>query len=251
MKISIITATYNSAAHVASCIESVNSQTYPYIEHIIVDGASKDNTVEIIKTIPNRIVKIVSEQDKGIYDAMNKGVKMATGDIVGILNSDDLYTNNDVIETILNEFKNDETLDAIHTNLYYVNSEDTNKIVRHWITGDFTPNSFFRGWHPAHPTLFLRRNVYENFGLFDEQFKLAADFEFMLRIFEKYKIKSKYLPITSVKMRLGGATSKSLTNILKGNRECLKAFKKNGFKTPLLYPFFRILPKFKQFFNKR
>ena len=251
MKITIITATYNSAATISSCIASVNEQTYPDIEHIIIDGASNDNTLEIIKSMPNRVSKIVSEPDGGIYDAMNKGVKLATGDIVGILNSDDMYDNEKVIAKIAQEFKKDMNLDAVHTNLYYVSNNDVNRVIRHWKTGNFKSGIFFQGWHPAHPTLFLKREVYEKYGLFDDHFKLAADFEFMLRIFERYKINSKYLPVTTVRMRLGGATSKSLANIIKGNLECLNAFKKNNFKTPLLYPLFRLIPKFKQFINKR
>lgn len=251
MKVSIITATYNSAVYVSECVKSVYSQSYPDIEHIIIDGASKDNTLEIINATPNRVTRIISEPDKGIYDAMNKGIGLATGDIIGILNSDDLYINNEVISTIIKEFERDNQLEAVHTNLYYVNSNDTNQIVRHWITGEYVPGSFLTGWHPAHPTLFLKKEVYLKYGNFDLEFKLAADFEFMLRIFEKYGIKSKYIPVTTVKMRLGGATSKNLKNILKGNRECLLAFSKNNFKTPLLYPFYRILPKFKQYFQKR
>ena len=251
MIVSIITVTYNSATLIADCLASVNSQTYPNIEHIIIDGASKDNTLEIIKATPNRVTKIISEPDKGIYNAMNKGIRLASGDIIGILNSDDLYVDENVIALIVKEFEKDDTLEAVHTNLYYVNSEATSKIVRHWITGDFKSGSFFKGWHPAHPTLFLKREVYDKYGLFDEQFKLAADFEFMLRIFEKHKIKSKYLPVTTVRMRLGGATSKNLKNIMRGNRECLNAFKKNNFKTPFLYPVYRLFPKLKQFINKR
>lgn len=251
MKISIITATYNSAHTIADCIKSVSNQNYENIEHIIIDGASKDNTLEIINALPNRVSKVISEPDKGIYDAMNKGIELATGDIIGILNSDDLYINDEVISTIINEFEHDNLLQAIHTNLYYVSSDDINQIVRHWKTGEYIRGSFFKGWHPAHPTLFLRKEVYSKYGLFNLNFKLAADFEFMLRIFERYGIKSKYLPITTIRMRLGGATSKNLKNILKGNRECLLAFSINNFKTPFLYPFYRILPKFKQFFHKK
>ncbi|QGY46574.1 glycosyltransferase [Maribellus comscasis] len=251
MKISIITATFNSGANISQCVTSVNEQTCNNIEHIIIDGASKDNTLDIVKSIPNRVTRTVSEPDNGIYDAMNKGIRLASGDIIGILNSDDIYENKNVLSRVAQEFEKDSCLEAIHSNLYYVRSNSTNKIIRHWITGDFVPGSFFKGWHPAHPTLFLKREVYEKYGLFDQSFKLAADFEFMLRIFERFRIKSKYLPTPTVKMRLGGATNKSFSNIIKGNVECLRAFRKNNFNIPVFYTFYRILPKFKQFVNKR
>lgn len=251
MRFSIITATYNSSKTIIDCIRSVHEQQHLGIEQIIIDGASRDNTLQTIQSIPNKVTQIISEPDNGIYDAMNKGIRMATGDIIGILNSDDFYADSDVITEIANAFMADESLEAVHTNLYYVKNDQVDKVVRHWITGDFTQGSFFKGWHPAHPTLFLRKEVYEQYGLFNLDFKLAADFEFMLRIFEKQKIKSKYLPITTVRMRLGGATSKNLANIIKGNRECLKAFAVNGLKVPYLYPLYRILPKLKQFINKR
>lgn len=251
MKISIITATFNSAATVADCISSVNEQSHDNIEHIIVDGVSKDKTLEVINSISNRVVKIISEPDKGIYDAMNKGIQQATGDIIGILNSDDLYINENVISDINKAFESDDSLDAVHTNLYYVRYSNPEQIVRHWITGEFTSGSFSHGWHPAHPTLFVRKRVYEQYGLFDLNYALAADFEFMLRIFEKYGINSKYLPITTVRMRLGGATSKNLKNIIKGNQECMQAFKKNDIKVSYIYPLIRLLPKLKQFINKR
>ena len=254
MKISIITATYNSAKTLRDTIESVLNQTYDNIEYIIVDGGSKDNTLDIVKEYEpkfNGRLKWISENDKGIYDAMNKGIGLASGEVVGILNSDDLYVNSNVINDIINEFQNDADLEAVHANLYYVKNDDINSIVRHWITGDFLAKSFYKGWHPAHPTLFLKKNVYRKCGNFNLKFNLAADFEFMLRIFEVFKIKSKYIPNTIVKMRLGGATSKNINNIIKGNRECIKAFKANKLSPPLLYSFYRLIPKLKQFYNKR
>lgn len=249
MKITIITATYNSEAHIADCVSSVNNQKYDDIEHIIIDGASKDNTLEIVKSIPNRVVKVVSEPDKGIYDAMNKGINLATGDVIGILNSDDFFASNDVIESIVKEFSNDSTLEGIYTNLYYVNQDNPDQIVRHWVSNPFKTRSFFKGWHPPHPTLYLRRGVYEKYGDFNLIFSLSADFELMLRFFEKYNIKTKYLPITTIRMRLGGATSKNWENVRKQNIQCINAFRTNGFKPPLLYPVYRLLPKLLQFFK--
>lgn len=251
MRISIITATYNSSAHIADCVKSVNDQTYNEIEHIIIDGASKDNTLEIINSIPNRVVKIVSEQDMGIYDAMNKGIKAASGDVIGILNSDDFFTTPNVIDTIANEFKNDPTLEGVYTNLYYVSHDNPQQIVRHWVSEPFRDKSFFHGWHPPHPTLYLRKEIYQKFGDFNLDFSLSADFELMLRFFEKHKIKTKYLPITTIRMRLGGATSKNWENIKKQNIQCVNAFKVNDFQPPLLYIVYRLLPKLLQFFKKR
>lgn len=248
MNISIITATFNSAATIAHCIASVNNQTYPDIEHIIIDGASTDNTLEIVKSIPNRISKIISEPDKGIYDAMNKGIRLTTGDIIGILNSDDLYIDNSVLEKIAVEFTV-KNIDCVYADLFYVKKDNTNEIVRHWKTTDFIPGAFKKGWHPPHPTFFLRRAVYEKYGLFNLNFKLAADFELMLRLLEHYKITSAYLQEPLVRMRLGGATGKNIQNIIKQNFECYRAFNTNGIKISPFYPFYRLLPKLKQFFN--
>jgi len=251
MKVSIITVTFNSSAYVADCVNSVNNQTYTNIEHIIIDGASNDNTLKIIKSIPNRIVKIVSEPDRGIYDAMNKGIGLATGDVIGILNSDDLFTGPDVIDAIAQEFKNNPALDGVYSNLYYVRKNNPRQIVRHWVSEPFREKSFFRGWHPPHPTLYLRNEVYHKCGEFNLDFSLSADFELMLRFFEKYKIKTKYIPITTIHMRLGGATSKYWVNFKKQNIQCINAFKVNGLKPPLLYPMYRLLPKLLQFFKRR
>lgn len=249
MKFSLITATYNSAATIATCITSVCYQTHPDIEHIIIDGASKDNTLEIIRSIPNKVSKIVSESDKGIYDAMNKGIQLATGDVIGILNSDDLLCDSTAIKKVVDIFEADPSLDAVYADLYYVDQQDTNKIVRRWTTGEKKP--FSKGWHPAHPTLYIKKRVYDAYGLFNLDFTLAADFEIMLRFLEKYRIKTQYLPERMVKMRLGGATNKSLNNIYKQNIECIKAFRVNDLEVnPYLYPFYRIVPKLFQYKNE-
>lgn len=251
MKVSIITATYNSASTIKDTLESVNVQTHPDIEHIIVDGASKDDTLDIVKKYGKRVAMVISEPDKGIYDAMNKGILAATGDLIGILNSDDFFASPDVIRRIVEEFEKDSSLEGVYTNLYYVKHNAPNMIVRHWISKPFKEKSFFRGWHPPHPTLYLRCEVYEKYGKFNLDFRLAADFELMLRFFEKYKIKTKYINYTSIRMRLGGATSKNWVNIKNQNIECIQAFKFNGLNPPMLYPIFRLLPKLMQYFNKR
>lgn len=250
MKISLITVTYNSGKTVRDTLESVLRQTYFDTEYIIVDGASTDNTMDLIRQYAprfNRRIRYVSEPDRGLYDAMNKGIRMATGEVVGILNSDDLFAEATALEKIINCFLRHPETDAVYADLYYVASQDTDRVIRHWISGK--RSSFRKGWHPAHPTFYVRREVYQRYGLFDPDFKLAADFELMLRFIEKNNIRLVYLPEPLVRMRLGGATSKNLTNIIRGNKECIEAFKKHGLKAGCLYPFFRLLPKIKQYFQ--
>lgn len=242
MKLSLITVTYNSSKTLACTIESVLSQSYPNIEYIIVDGASKDNTVSIIKEYESKFqgrMKWISEPDKGLYDAMNKGVRMATGDVVGILNSDDLFMDNRVLEDIAKAF--DVSTDAVFGNLYFVNQEDVNQIVRVWKGSPY--KSFKSGWHPAHPTFYVRREAYEKYGVFDTSFNVSADFELMLRLIEKHGIRTKYLDRYMVRMRMGGESTKSIKNIIKGNRNIMQAFHKNGIGVSPLYPVYRLLPK--------
>lgn len=250
MKISLITVTFNSGGTLRDTIQSVLSQTYYDIEYIIVDGHSQDNTVDIIKEYEPLFdgrLKWISEKDQGLYDAMNKGFQMATGDMVGIINSDDLLAEATAIEKVIDCFEGHKDIDCVYADLYYVAQHDTSKIVRHWITGK--QRSFSKGWHPAHPTFYVKREIYSKYGLFDLDFKFAADFELMLRLVEKEHIRLFYLPEPLVRMRLGGTTSKNLTNIRKGNIECLNAFRKNGIPVSVLYPFYRLLPKLKQYFQ--
>ena len=250
MKISLITVTYNSSKTLLDTLQSVLNQTYFEIEYIIVDGASKDSTVSMIRECEPKFqgrMRWISEPDKGLYDAMNKGFRMATGEVIGIINSDDLLAEPTAIEKVIKCFEEHPDTDAVYADLYYVSQTDTSKIVRHWISGK--QRSFKYGWHPAHPTFYVKKAVYEKYGLFDLEFRLAADFELMLRLIEKHHIKLVYLKEPLVRMRLGGATSKNLTNIRKGNIECINAFKKNDLSVSWLYPFFRLLPKLKQYFQ--
>jgi glycosyltransferase involved in cell wall biosynthesis len=248
MKVSIITVTYNSQLTLQDTINSVAKQDYDNIEYIIVDGDSIDATKKIIIENSNVITKWISEPDNGLYDAMNKGIKMATGDIIGIINSDDFYLKENVISEVVNIFI-EKNIDAVHGELFYVDQNNTDKIVRHWKTGDHTLGAFQKGWHPAHPTLFIKREIYKKYGVFDLNFKLAADFELMCRFFEKYSISSYYLNMPLIKMRLGGATSKNLTNIINQNKECYRAFKINDIPVSNFYVLKRILPKLKQYFK--
>lgn len=242
MKISLITVTYNSSKTLPDTFQSVLNQTYSDIEYIIVDGASKDNTVSIIKEYEPKFegrMKWISEPDKGLYDAMNKGIRMATGDVVGILNSDDLFMDNQVLADIAKAF--DASIEAIFGNLYFVNQEDVNQIVRVWKGSSY--KSFKTGWHPAHPTFYVRREVYEKYGVFDTTFNVSADFELMLRLIEKQGIRTKYLDRFMVRMRMGGESTGSIKNIIKGNQNILHAFRKNGIKVSPLYPVYRLFPK--------
>lgn len=233
MRVSIITVTYNSEKYLETCIRSVLSQTYHNIEYIIIDGDSKDGTKAIIDRYKDKIAIYVSEPDYGIYDAMNKGIKAATGDIVGILNSDDLFENNQVISNIVGEFTQDGALDMVYGDLLYVLPDSTETIKRKWISRPYYKNFFDEGHVPPHPTLYIKRHIYQKVGLFDLDYRLAADYEFMLRAFKKHNFRSKYISQYLVRMRLGGATNKSAGNIVKGNKEILRAWKANGIAAPL------------------
>lgn len=233
--VSIITACYNSAATLADCLDSVNRQHYRDIEHIIVDGASKDDTLAIAKSYPH-IGKLISEPDKGIYDAMNKGIQLASGDIIGILNSDDMYTDANVISDIVSCFEQSEIM-AVYADLEYVDNRDIGKTVRRWKSGAYSAQKFFYGWMPPHPTFFVRREVYEKFGVFNTSFRSSADYELMLRCLVRYEAEAAYLPRTIVKMRTGGQSNASFRNRWRANREDRRAWNVNG-----LTPYFFTIP---------
>lgn len=247
MKISIITVVYNNAFTIEDTILSIKNQSYKNIEYIIIDGGSTDGTLEIINKYKNDIDIFVSEKDCGIYDAMNKGVNLATGDIIGILNSDDIYFNNNVIETVIKTFINENDLDILYGNLVYVKQNDINHIVRNWTSKSYYEKYFDYGNVPPHPSLFVKKHVYEKSGSFNLTFKLAADYEFMLRIFKSKFYKNKYIPITIVKMRLGGATNKNLKNIINGNKEILNAWRTNKLSSPIFLMFFKFIKRITQF----
>lgn len=242
MTISLITVTYNSGKTLRDTIQSVLAQSYSNLEYIIIDGVSQDSTVSIIKKYEpkfNGRLKWISEKDHGIYDAMNKGIQMATGDIIGILNSDDLLMDDDVLKDIASEF--DDQTDAIYGNLYFVKQSDVNHIVRIWKGSPY--KSFTTGWHPAHPTFYVRREIYKKYGTFDLAFDVSADFELMLRLIEKYHIRSKYIDRYMVKMRIGGESTGSIINVIRGNKNVVKAFRKNGISVSPFYLILRLYPK--------
>ncbi|MCF1716403.1 glycosyltransferase [Flavihumibacter sp. RY-1] len=233
--VTIITATYNSAATLADTLESVASQTYPRIEHLIIDGVSIDDTAAIIARYPH-VARFVSEPDKGLYDAMNKGIKLASGDIIGILNSDDFYADNRVIEKIVELFQNPDTL-AVYADLQYVDAEDTSKVIRYWKAGTYDQQAFYYGWMPPHPSFFVRKQLYEQCGVFNTSFRHSADYELMLRFLLRYNAPAAYLPQVVVKMRMGGQSNASFRNRWKANREDRRAWTVNG-----LTPYFFTIP---------
>jgi glycosyltransferase involved in cell wall biosynthesis len=233
MKISIITVSYNSSSTIRDTIESVLSQDYADFEYILVDGQSTDGTLEIIQSYNHPNIRWISEPDKGIYDAMNKGVQMATGDIIGILNSDDFYTDHQVLSKVARTFQ-EQQVESVYSDLAYVDASDINKIVRYWKSGKYKEGSFLEGWMPPHPTFFVRRSVYQQYSQFDVRLKSAADYELMLRFIHRFKISVAYIPETLVKMRAGGVSNASFLNRFRANREDRLAWEYNKL-TPKLY----------------
>jgi glycosyltransferase involved in cell wall biosynthesis len=227
MKISIITIAYNSASTIEDTIRSVVSQNYTNKEYVIVDGLSKDDTKEIISRYAEHIPVFVSEKDKGIYDAMNKGVRLATGDIIGILNSDDFYADENVLSEVASIFEK-TGCDGLYADLVYVNRHLSDKVIRTWVAGEYHHGKFLKGWMPPHPTFFVKREFYEKYGTYSLELKSASDYELMLRFIHKHQIKMAYLPRTIIKMRAGGQSNVTLMNRIKANMEDRLAWKMNG-----------------------
>jgi len=250
LKISIITITYNSAATVEDTIKSVVSQDFPDIEYLIIDGLSKDNTISIVNNYTRHIDKIISEKDKGLYDALNKGIQNATGDVVGMLHSDDVYADNQVISKIARQFAMDPEVEGVYADLVFVDRNDTNKVLRTWKAGNYEPGSFVKGWMPPHPTFFVKKSVYDRLGGFNLDLKLSADYELMLRLIHKNNIKISYLPETIVKMRMGGISNTSFFVKLKANMEDKLAWQLNDLKPGLFTTFRKPLKKIMQYLKK-
>lgn len=245
MKISIITATYNSARTIADTLESVLRQDYGDYELIVKDGGSVDDTLEICRRYEPRFggrMRIIAKADKGIYDAMNQGIAAATGDVVGILNSDDFYAENHVLSMISDAMSN-QSIEVVYGNLVFVESDNTDKIVRTWKGSQHTKGAFMKGWHPAHPTFYARKQCFDRYGVFDITYNVSADFELMLRFLEAHDCKSQYIDYCFVRMRQGGESTGSIKKIIEGNKNVLRAFKKNGLKTPKFYLIRRLAPK--------
>lgn len=228
LQISLITATFNAATTLAGCLESIRSQQL-LPEHLIIDGGSTDETLSLVTAYSGHRLLVHSEPDRGLYDAMNKGVRMAGGDIIGILNADDFYAGPDILQMVAEAFRN-ENIDACYGDLCYVDDQNTGKVVRYWRSGNFHYRRFYWGWMPPHPTFFVRKSVYEKYGLFNLDLGSAADYELMLRFLVRHRIRAQYIPRTLVKMRTGGVSNASLLNRLKANRMDRKAWAVNGLR---------------------
>jgi glycosyltransferase involved in cell wall biosynthesis len=250
MKISIITVVRNNEATIKETIDSVLSQTHKDIEYIVVDGASTDGTVEIVSSYGNKINKFISEQDMGLYDAINKGIDLATGDVVGILHSDDLYLDPEVLSKVSSEFVNNSSLDACYSDMVYVDRHNSSRIVRYWKTSKFIPGSFAKGWSPPHPTFFVNRKIYEKLGSYNLKYSIASDTELMMRLLEVHKINVTYIPQLWVKMRMGGIST-DIRNLLKQNKEVLTALETHNLsKNIFIFFVSKIISRIKQLIQR-
>lgn len=249
MRVSIITIAYNSAETIEDTIKSVIAQDHDDVEYIIIDGASKDGTMDIVRRYGDQISVVISEPDKGIYDAMNKGVQAASGDIIGILNSDDYYADEHVLSDVVTKFDSDGC-DGLYADLVYVNRELPDKVVRFWQAGEYKPGQFKKGWMPPHPTFFVTKSCYDQFGIYSLELRSAADYELMLRFIHKHKIRICYLPRVITHMRLGGQSNVTLKNRIKANKEDRMAWKMNGLEPGKLTFLRKPLSKLTQFIKR-
>ncbi|MEZ8968481.1 glycosyltransferase family 2 protein [Vibrio breoganii] len=248
MKVSVITATYNSSKTILDTLTSLNEQTYPDIEYIIIDGGSSDNTVSVIKEHCPQVASIVSEPDQGIYDALNKGINAATGDIVGFLHSDDLLAYPDAIKELVETLQREKT-QAVYADLEYVSKDDTEKVIRKWTSGAFEKQKLRNGWMPPHPTFFMKRDLYTQYGMFDLSLKIAADYDSLLRYLWTNNVTASYLPKVVTKMRVGGASNRSLANIIAKTKEDIQALKNNQLFWPSAL-LIKNVSKIPQFFKR-
>lgn len=248
MKITVITPVYNGAETIRTCVESVRTQTYADLEYIIVDGGSTDDTIEIIKSLKFEKLRWISEKDKGLYDAFNKGIAMATGEVVCFLCADDMYANNGVLQKVADAFDKNPETEMIYNDLVYVNRDDLSKIDRYWKSSAFKPGLFKKGWLPPNTALFIKRNNFLKHGTFDLRFKMAADFELQYRFFEKHRLKSLYIPGISVNMRSGGVSNSTMSNMFRSLKECYSALRLHHVKFPSLYIFNTVFYRLNQLF---
>jgi glycosyltransferase involved in cell wall biosynthesis len=250
MRFSVITASFNSSKTITCCLTSIFNQTYPDIEHIIIDGGSSDNSQGIIKSVPNRVSKLISETDDGIYDALNKGIKNSTGDIIGLLHSDDELASDTIIQEVSNKFLQ-TSADIVYGDLDYVDRKDTNIIVRHWKSKPFDRSLIIKGWMPPHPAMFIRKDIFTKYGLYDLQYFISSDYDLILRYMQSKDIKFEYLPIVITKMRMGGASNRSLKNIFLKSLEDYRIIKKNGLPDPFIILIRKNISKLDQFLQKK
>ena len=229
MKVSIITATYNCVSVIEDCLVSVAGQSYENIEHIVIDGSSTDTTLEVLQNHRHALTKIVSEPDGGIYDALNKGIAYSSGEIIGFLHSDDVFSTKDVLKNVVSIFEADDSVSAVYGDLVYVQRSMPDKVVRTWRSSSFSPNFLKNGWMPPHPTLYVRRDWYERIGGFDTRYRIAADYFSILQLFSQPYFKAVYLPEVIINMRLGGASNRSLGAIFRKSLEDWDALRRSGF----------------------
>ncbi|SCY17194.1 glycosyltransferase family 2 protein [Paracoccus tibetensis] len=227
MKISVVTAVYNRADTVGQAIASVQAQVYPHVEHLIIDGGSTDKTIENVRKYSRAAMRVISEPDEGIYDALNKGIANSTGDVIGVMHSDDFFADAFVLDKVAHEFA-DPAVGAVYGDLDYVSASDPTKIVRHWKSGNFSKNRLRWGWMPPHPTLFLRRDVFVRLGSYDTSYRIAADYDAILRFLGKGGVRARYIPEVLVKMRVGGESNKSLDRVIRKSREDYRALRSSG-----------------------
>lgn len=227
VKISLVTATWNCAGTVADCLASVAGQSYANREHVLIDGASRDDTLRVLQAHREQLAVLLSEPDRGIYDALNKGIARASGDVIGFLHADDVFAGPDVLARVAAAFA-DPTVSAVYGDLQYVRKDDVSQVVRHWQSSPFSRRQLEWGWMPPHPTLYVRREWYERIGGFDARYRIAADYFSILRMFSQPDFRALYLPEVLVKMRLGGASNRSLKNIVRKSREDLDALRRAG-----------------------
>lgn len=240
LKVTVITAVYNGAQRVAEAVKSVQAQTYPDVQHVIIDGASSDGTLEILKGLVRPSDILISERDFGIYDALNKGLRYSLGDVVGFLHSDDIFADNDVLAHVAHAFR-DPALSGIYGDLDYVAKDNTSEIIRRWRSGPFQKFKLQQGWMPPHPTLYVRRNWYERIHGFDTRYRISADYFSILNLFSQSDFRSVHLPHVLVKMRVGGASNRSIKNIIRKSMEDFDATRRSGF--PLCTAFAALLGK--------
>lgn len=244
-KISLITVCFNAEASISRCIESVIGQTFKSYEYIIIDGASTDNTINIIKKYGANINVLVSEPDKGIYDAINKGIRLAKGDIIGILNADDFFADSNALSLIAGAFEQ-KNIEIVYADLDYINPAD--KVIRKWRSGEYKTGKFNLGWMPPHPTFYCKRNLFEKYGYYSLEYGTAADYELMLRFIHRSKINPFYIKKVLIKMKTGGASNKSLSNRVKGLLFDFKAMRYNGILLPVLTIILKPVSKISQYF---
>ncbi len=250
MKVSIITVSYNAETTIEDTILSVLEQNYPNIEYIVIDGDSKDATKNIIDKYRPKIHRVISEPDNGVYHAMNKGLALANGDVVGILNADDTYSHRTVITKVV-RFLQDKKLDSCYGDLQYVDRENPERIRRYWKSGSYRKTKFLYGWMPPHPAFFARRSLYESFGNFNTELSTSADYELMLRFLYRHGASSGYIPEVMVKMKTGGQSNASYSNRLTANREDRKAWELNKLKHPFYTTYLKPIRKIAQYFGSK